>query len=64
MLLRRAEQWASMWAVPAHYPGLLLLSGRPSLAGQAAFCVLVSNGPVPPLSGAGIQLILRLLFGS
>lgn len=52
-----------MWAVPTHYLGLLLLSGRPSLAGQAAFCVLVSNGPIPPLNGVGIQLILRLPFG-
>lgn len=64
MLFRRTAQWASMRAMPAHYLGLLLLSGRPSLAGEAAFCVLVSNGPIPPLSGAGIQLILGLPFGS
>lgn len=63
MLFRRTEQWASMWVVPTHYLGLLLVSGRPGLAGRATFCVLVSNGPIPPLSGAGIQLILRLPFG-
>lgn len=50
--------------MPAHYLGLLLLTERPSLAGQAAFRVLVSDGLIPPLGGAGIRLILKLPFGS
>lgn len=58
------EQRANTCTLPAHYLGLLLLSGSPSLAGQAAFCVLVSDGLILPLGGAGIQLILKLPFGS
>lgn len=57
------EQRASTCALPAHYLDLLLLSGSPSLAGQAVFCVLESDGLAPPLGGAGIQLILKLPFG-
>lgn len=58
------EQRANRCALPAHYLGLILLSGSPILAGQAVFCVLVSDGLIPPLGEAGIQLILKLPFGS
>lgn len=57
--LQKAEQWANTEAVPANYLALLLLPGSPSPAGQRCSVCLMSDGLVPPLSGAGIWLILQ-----
>jgi hypothetical protein len=58
-MLFRTEKWANVLAVPANYPPSFCSLEAPALLDRLHSMFLMSDGLVPPLTGAGIWLILQ-----